>query len=105
MNRKDGLSKVFKMFLGEIVHKEKREEENNVLIKAIEFKIDDQDFNEIEYDYRGNAKYSTMISKLCKFNIRSELIVYIIAKELELNPNQQIMVLAHNKCLLVYLYN
>ena len=45
-----------------------------------------------------------MISKLCNFNIRSELIVYIIEKELKLNPNQQIMILAHNKCLLIYLF-
>jgi len=104
MNRKDGLSKVFKMFLGEVVHKEKREDENTVLVKAIEFNIEDEEFNKIEYDYRGNAKYSTMISKLCNFNIRSELIISIISKELELNPNQQIMILGHNKCLLVYLF-
>ena len=104
MNRKDGLSKVFKMFLGDIIHKEKREEANSVLVKAIEFKISDETFNEIEYDYRGNPKYSTMISKLCNFNIRSELIIYIITKELQLNPNQQIMILGHNKCLLIYLY-
>jgi len=104
MNRKDGLTKVFKMFLGEIIHKEKREDENTVIVKAIEFKVENDEFNEIEYDYRGNPKYSTMISKLCNFNIRSELIVYIISKELEINPNQQIMILAHNKCLLIYLY-
>ena len=84
--------------------KRRGKDENNVLIKAVEFSIDDDEFNEIEYDYRGNVKYSTMISKLCNFNIRSELIVFIIAKELELNPNQQIMILAHNKCLLIYIY-
>lgn len=104
MLRKDGLSKVFKMFLGEIIHKEKRENENNVLVKAIQFKIDDDDFNTVEYDYRGNPKYSTMISKLCSFNRRSELILNIIEKELQINSNQQIMILAHNKCLLVYLF-
>ena len=104
MNRKDGLSKVFKMFLGEIIHKEKREDENSVLVKAIEFKIDDDEFNTVEYDYRGNPKYSTMISKLCAFNRRSELIISIIEKELQINSNQQIMILAHNKCLLVYLF-
>jgi len=104
MTRKDGLSKVFKMFLGDIIHKEKREGENTVVVKAIEFKVDDEEFNEIEYDYRGNPKYSTMISKLCNFNIRSELILFIITNELKINPNQQIMILAHNKCLLVYLY-
>ena len=104
MNRKDGLSKVFKMFLGDIIHKEKREDENSVLVKAVNFKVDDDEFNEIEYDYRGNPKYSTMISKLCSFNIRSELIIHIIQNELKINPDQQIMILAHNKCLLVYLY-
>ncbi len=104
MNRKDGLTKVFKMFLGDIIHKEKRDIENTVLIKAVEFTVDDDEFNEIEYDYRGNAKYSTMISKLCNFNIRSELILFIIKKELDININQQIMILAHNKSLLVYLF-
>ena len=104
MNRKDGLSKVFKMFIGEVIHKEKREDENNVIVKAIEFKVDDDEFNTIEYDYRGNPKYSTMISKLCNFNIRSELIINIIMNELKINPNQQIMILGHNKVLLVYLY-
>ena len=104
MNRKDGLSKVFKLFLGDIIHKEKREGDNSVTIKAIEFNTSDEDFNEIEYDFRGNPKYSTMITKLCSFNIRSEYILKIIKKELEINNNQQIIVLAHNKSLLTYLY-
>lgn len=104
MNRKDGLSKVFKLFLGDVIHKEKREGDNSVTIKAIEFNTSDEDFNEIEYDFRGNPKYSTMITKLCSFNIRSEYILKIIKKELEINNNQQIIVLAHNKSLLTYLY-
>ena len=104
MNRKDGLTKVFKLFLGDIIHKEKRDDEMVVLVKAIKFKTTDENFNEIEYDYRGNPKYSTMIKKLCEFNWRSEYILHIITKELEKNTNQQIMILAHNKSLLTYLY-
>ena len=104
MNRKDGLSKVFKLFLGDVIHKEKREGDNSVTIKAIEFNTSDEDFNQIEYDFRGNPKYSTMITKLCSFNIRSEYILKIIKKELEINNNQQIIVLAHNKSLLTYLF-
>ena len=46
-----------------------------------------------------------MITKLCKFNRRSEYILNIIEKELELNNNQQIIVLAHNKSLLTYLHD
>ena len=103
MNRKDGLSKVFKMFLGDIIHKEKREKDQVVLIKAVDFVTSDDDFNQMEYDFRGNPKYSTMISKVCNFNIRSEYIIAILINELKLNPEQQFLILAHQKNLLVYL--
>ena len=103
MNRKDGLTKVFKMFLGDIIHKEKRENDQVVLIKAVEFKTNDEEFNEMEYDFRGTPKYSTMISKICKFNIRSEYIIAILINELKINPDQQFLILAHQKNLLVYL--
>jgi superfamily II DNA or RNA helicase len=46
-----------------------------------------------------------MISKLCAFNGRSEFILTVLAKELQIKPEQQIMVLAHNKCLLEYLHD
>lgn len=104
MQRKDGLSKVFKMFLGDVIHKEKAESEHCVLVKGIKYVIDDDEFNEVEYDYRGNPKFSTMISKLCNYNRRSEFIVEVVIKELQHNPEQQIMILAHNKTLLQYLF-
>lgn len=104
MQRKDGLSKVFKMFLGDVVHKEKAESEHCVLVKGIKYVVDDDEFNEVEYDYRGNPKFSTMISKLCNYNRRSEFIVEVVIKELQHNPEQQIMILAHNKTLLQYLF-
>jgi superfamily II DNA or RNA helicase len=104
MQRKDGLSKVFKMFLGDIVYKEKREDDDPVLIKAIEFKTTDADFNKMCYDYRGNPAYSTMISKLCAFSHRSEFILKVIENELKEKSGQQMMILAHNKNILTYLY-
>jgi superfamily II DNA or RNA helicase len=105
MQRKDGLTKVFKMFLGEIVYSEERETTDTVLVKAIQYVSQDAEFNEMCYDYRGNPAYSTMISKLCAFNGRSEFILKVLEKELKLMPGQQIMVLAHNKCLLEYLHD
>jgi len=105
MQRKDGLTKVFKMFLGDIIHKEKTDtSEHKVIVKAIHYKVNDDDFNEIKYDYRGNPLYSTMISKLCNYNHRSEFILKVLHTELENNPDQQIMILAHNKSLLTYLH-
>jgi superfamily II DNA or RNA helicase len=105
MNRKDGTSKVFKMFLGEVVFKDKRKQEHSVVVRGIEYKTKDDDFNEIVYDYRGNPQFSTMITKLCEYNRRSEFILLVLSDMLKENPNQQIMILAHNKSLLKYLYD
>ena len=105
MQRKDGLTKVFKLFLGDIIHKEKTDtKEHKVIVKAIHYKVDDEDFNEIKYDYRGNPLYSTMISKLCSYNHRSEFILKVLETELRNNNEQQIMILAHNKSLITYLH-
>lgn len=104
MDRKDGLTWVFKSFLGDLVFREAKRKEDAVLVKAITYSVDnDDEYNEVEIDMRGNVKYSTMISKLCAYNSRSEFIVKVIAQELALNPDQQIILLSQNKSLLTYL--
>jgi superfamily II DNA or RNA helicase len=105
MNRKDGTTKVFKMFLGEVVFKGKRDEAREVVVHAIQYEVDDDEFNEVKLDYRGNPAYSTMISKLCEYNRRSEFILKVISDMLEYNPEQQIMIIAHNKNVLKYLHD
>ena len=105
MNRKDGTTSVFKMFLGDVIFKGKRDEERAVTVRAIEYYVDDDDFNEVKLDYRGKPQYSTMISKLCEYNRRSEFILKVLSDMLTENPNQQIMILAHNKNLLKYLHD
>jgi len=104
MQRKDGLTKVFKMFLGEVVYKEKRDTNDPVLVKAVEFVTSDKEFNETKFDYRGSPAYSSMISKLCTFNHRSEFILKLLKNELEIKSGQQVMILAHNRNILTYLY-
>ncbi len=105
MNRKDGLSKVFKMFIGDIIHVEKREMTTSLTVKAIEYYNDDNNFNEMLYNFKGDPLYSSMISKLCNFNHRSEFILHVIKEEFIKNPNQQMILLSHNKNLLQYLYD
>ena len=105
MNRKDGTTKVFKMFLGPVVFKGKRDEERDVTVRAIEYYVDDDEFNKVVTDFRGNTAYSTMISKLCEYNRRSEFILKILGDMLQENPNQQVMILAHNKNILKYLHD
>jgi superfamily II DNA or RNA helicase len=114
MQRKDGLTKVFKMFLGDIVYSEERETTDQVLVKGIHYISTNAEFNEMCYDYRGNPAYSTLISKLCAFSDRSEFILKVLETELHIAPAaqasaaqapKQIMILAHNKNLLTYLHD
>jgi superfamily II DNA or RNA helicase len=106
MNRKDGLTHVFKMFLGDICNKQKKKlEQDNVLVKAIDYNVyDDDEYNEVARDYRGNVKHTTMLSKVSNFNYRTDFIVDVIENELKINKEQQIILLGHQKNLLNYIY-
>ena len=105
MNRKDGTTRVFKMFLGDVIYKGTRDEERNVTVRGIEYHVDDDDFNNVITDFRGNVAYSSMISKLCEYSRRSEFILKILVDLLKENDKQQVLILAHNRNLLKYLHD
>lgn len=104
VERKDKLTRVLYMFIGEKIYSEKRDNDDLVCVRGIEYKTNDTCFNEIELDFRGNPKYSTMISKLCEYGPRSDFIVRVIGDLLKESENQ-IMVLCHNRSLLTYLFD
>ena len=105
MERKDSLSKVFKMFLGPIVFSKKSDNNADVLVKAIYYSHDDDEFSETDLNYRGQVHYSKMIKKLCEFNRRTEFILKVLKDTLDDgDKEQQIMIIAHNKNLLKYLF-
>lgn len=105
VERKDRLTKILYMFIGEKIYSVDRNDDDPVNIRAIEFKTNDREFNETEYDFRGAPKYSTMISKLCEYGPRSDFIVTVIHDLIKENDQKQIMILAHNRALLTYLYD
>jgi superfamily II DNA or RNA helicase len=108
VDRKDKLTCVLYMFIGPKIYTEERKDEDPVCVRALEYIAADPQFNETEYDFKGQAKYSTMITKLCEFGPRSDFIVKTMADLLieskENNEDAQIMVLAHNRSLLKYFY-
>jgi hypothetical protein len=105
VDRKDKLTKVLYMFIGPKIYTEKREDDMVVSVRAIQYNTNDRDFNEVEYDFRGSVKYSTMITKLCAFGPRSDFIVKVIGDLIEEHPENQIMILCSNKSLLRYLHD
>ena len=104
VERKDKLTKVLYMFIGEKIYSEVRKDEDAVCVRAIEYISSDDDFNEVVYDFRGNTQFSTMISKISEFGPRSDFIVRVL-QDLFDAPDRQIMVLCHNRSLLNYLYS
>jgi superfamily II DNA or RNA helicase len=105
MERKDGTTPYIKLFLGEVCYKQTEKEAYNVVVKKIDYTTEDKDFLETEYDMRGKVKYSTMITKICEYAPRSEFLLSLVEKEMESNPNQQMMIIAQNKSILKYLHD
>lgn len=106
MDRKDGLTHVFKKFIGDVCYKlERNKDEDNVLVRVIQYDSNDKDYRNVIYNYKGHVHYSAMLSKICEYQPRSEMILKILKNELEYHPKQQIMILAHNKSILKYLYD
>jgi len=105
MKRKDGLTKVFKMFLDQVVYKKiKRDKQQCVHVYQIPYSINDKEYNETPLNYMGKVHHSLLIKKICEYTPRCEFIINIIKKIFNEEPRHQLMVLAHNKSLLNYLY-
>ena len=105
MKRKDGLTKVFKMFLGEIVYTKKREPSDNVMVKVVHYHHKEKNYYKEQYNFRGHVNYSAMIKQLCEFKPRSDFILVLLKDVLQENPSQHIMIIGHNKSLLTYLHD
>jgi superfamily II DNA or RNA helicase len=105
MNRKDKLSFVFKMFIGDVVYKKEREGDDVVVVKGINYEVDDYAFEKVDKMYNGQTNYSGMIKKLCEFEKRSDFILKVLDDSLKEKPEQQFIVLAHNKSILKYLHD
>ena len=105
VERKDRLTHVLYMFIGPKIYHEEREKDDIVMVRALHYKSNDPQFNEVELDFRGNTKHSTMISKLCEFGPRSDFIVKAIRDLIDEKSTKQIMILGHNRNLLTYLYD
>jgi len=104
VDRKDKLTKVLYMFIGDMIYSEDRKNDDLVTVRAINYVANDTEFNEVDRDFRGNPKYSSMIVKLCSYGPRSDFIIKVVGDLLNEDCGKQIMILCHNRSLLTYLY-
>ena len=76
-----------------------------MVVKAINYYLDDDEFLEISLNYRQQVNYTAMMKKICELNHRREFILKIIEDLVENGGDDtQIMVLGHYKTILTYIY-
>jgi superfamily II DNA or RNA helicase len=107
LERKDGLTRGIHMFMGKLIYSETDRNTDTVNVRGIIYIAppSETEFNNVETDFRGNTMCSTMISKLCAFAPRTHFILRVLADLIKENPEAQILVLGHNRCILVELFD
>ena len=73
--RKDGLSKVFEWYLGDMVYCIKQREPDTVLVDLIEYYSDDLRYSKEELTYNGTKCIPRMINNICAFDPRTKIIL------------------------------
>ena len=91
--------------MGQVVYKQERSKDEEVIVRGIEYRINDDEYNELELDFRGQTAASKMLSKICNYNRRSEFIIKVLKDMINENPKQQIMLIASYKNILKYMYD
>jgi superfamily II DNA or RNA helicase len=78
--RKDGLSKVFEWFIGDMVYCKKERDEDNVLVEIYKYYHESPDYSEELYTVTQNVCMPRMINNICAFGLRDNMIYDILIK-------------------------
>jgi superfamily II DNA or RNA helicase len=78
--RKDGLSKVFEWYMGDIVYLQKKKNEDYAEVQLIECKFNDEKYNKEELNFRKEPCMPKMINNICEYFQRTEMIRDITKK-------------------------
>lgn len=100
VKRKDQMEKLIHMFMGDIVYSIERKGDSFVSVRGIDYFTEDEYYNEIITNHRGEIAYSTMISKICGYEPRSDFIVRVVEDLIMENSGSQILLLSHIRLML-----
>ena len=78
--RKDGLSKVFEWYIGDIVYNQKKKNEDYVEVQLIDCNFNDEEYNKEEINFRKEPCMPKMINNICEYLPRTKVIIDIIIK-------------------------
>jgi superfamily II DNA or RNA helicase len=95
--RKDGLSKVFKWFIGDVVYKvpQKQNVGCKVLIKI--YKDDNEEYSKESYLFNGKVNMAKMINSLTSYMPRTKYIVENVINILKETPTRNVIILSDRR--------
>jgi len=96
MTRKDGLSKVFKWHLGDIVYKNKKKKIDEVNVICYEYFENNEKYSNEVLMFNGKPNMARMINNICDYEPRIDKIVNII-KNIKNKENRNILLLSDRR--------
>lgn len=97
--RIDGLTKVLKWFVGDIIYEKKSKITTNAVVRCISFKSDNPKYKNEIVGYLGKINYAAMINQLVNYIPRIRAIATVLV-QLVREENRQVLVLSDRKELL-----
>lgn len=99
LQRKDGLSRVFKWYLGDVVYKARRSqaEQGSIRVKIREFFQVHDDYSRELYWSGAKLNISAMINRICAFMPRNRALVCELLSILEGEPARRVLVLSDRR--------
>jgi superfamily II DNA or RNA helicase len=91
--RSDRMEKILFWYFGDLIYKDPPKEDKNVLVKIINYNLDDKNFREYKLPYTGDINRPKTLTKICQINKRNKFIVKIL-KEIMIEEGRKILVLS-----------
>ena len=95
--RTDGLIKVVKFFIGDIIYSVKNSGKNVVSVKRFLLESNNENYKKEVVNYRGSAQMPTMINNITEYHKRTELIMIKVLEEIKKDPNRHVLILSDRK--------
>lgn len=97
VNRKDGLSKVFKWFIGDIVYKIQTKQNVECQVLLAKFKDRHDDYSKEHVMYNGKVNISKMINSISQYDSRTQYIVQTLKNVLCEEPSRNVIILSDRR--------
>jgi superfamily II DNA or RNA helicase len=95
-NRKDGLTKILKWYIGDIIYSSEKKNENQVLVNRYFIISNNNNYNNEIIDFRSRPCMPKMINNITEYVERTNIIINLI-KEIIIIKNRKILLLSDRR--------